>query len=163
MVSRERSASTTQAHGNCSTAAPQGSRPRAAAGFSLLRFFYVGALPVKVLGDSMMPNYHDGSRHFINKFAYYSDKPERGDVVGVRSPTGDTYIKRIIGLPGEHLTFEDGVVAVNGQLLREPYIETKVPWRVLPRTWGRKNTLSWATTARCPSPSSCRGGESSAK
>ncbi len=107
----------------------------------LLAFFCYGFFnwvlwPVKVLGTSMLPNYQDGSRHFINKLAYWSAKPQRGDVVGVQAPNGDTYIKRIIGLPGERLTFTNGVVAVNGVLLQEPYIETRVPWEVKPASLG---------------------------
>ena len=84
--------------------------------------------PVKVAGESMLPNYVDGSRHFINKLAYWSDKPQRGDVVGLRARDGDIVIKRVIGLPGEALTFDDGVVAINGQRLNEAYTSTKVPW-----------------------------------
>jgi signal peptidase I len=95
-------------------------------------FFNWVLWPVKVSGTSMLPNYQDGSRHFINKLAYWSAKPQRGDVVGVQAEHGDTYIKRIIGLPGEHLTFAGGEVAINDVPLREPYIETKVPWPVKP-------------------------------
>jgi signal peptidase I len=84
--------------------------------------------PVKVAGESMLPNYLDGSRHFINKLAYWSDKPQRGDVVGLRARDGDVLIKRVIGMPGERLTFDKGVVAINGKLLSEPYTKTKVPW-----------------------------------
>lgn len=50
--------------------------------------------------------------------------PERGDIV-VFNPTPDAaqpYIKRIIGLPGERITFQDGFVYVNGQRLDEPYL-----------------------------------------
>jgi signal peptidase I len=83
--------------------------------------------PVKVLGDSMMPNYHNGSHHFINKLAYRKVKPQRGDVVGVRAANGDIYIKRIIGLPGERITIEDGRIVINGQPLSEPYVDTEIP------------------------------------
>ena len=99
-------------------------------------FFNWVLWPVKVSGTSMLPNYQDGSRHFINKLAYWSAKPQRGDVVGVQAENGDTYIKRIIGLPGERLTFDGGVVAINGVPLREAYIETRVPWPVKPITLG---------------------------
>jgi signal peptidase I len=92
--------------------------------------------PVKVAGESMMPNYRDGSRHFINKLAYWSEKPQRGDVVGLRVGRRDIYIKRIIGLPGEHLVFTNGMVAIDGKLLNEPYIDSKVPWSIDPVTLG---------------------------
>lgn len=83
--------------------------------------------PVQILGDSMLPNYHARERHFINKLAYLTDKPQRGDVVGVRVSNGDTYIKRVIGLPGEEVSFTNGVVFINGVLLQERYVETRVP------------------------------------
>jgi signal peptidase I len=83
--------------------------------------------PVQILGDSMLPNYHAGERHFINKFAYVSDQPVRGDVVGVRVSREDTYIKRVIGLPGEEISFTNGVVFINGVLLPEQYVKTRVP------------------------------------
>ena len=92
-------------------------------------FFSWVLWPVKVAGQSMMPNYHDGSRHFINKLAYVSTVPQRGDVVGVRTPDGDVYIKRIVGLPGEKLHVEHGEIVINGELLNEPYVETRIPLR----------------------------------
>src|ERR1041385_5506617 len=76
-------------------------------------FFTWVLWPVKVAGQSMMPNYRDGSRHFINKLAYVSAAPQRGDVIGLHRPNGDIYIKRVIGLPGEHLEFASGGIAVN--------------------------------------------------
>ncbi len=92
--------------------------------------------PVKVSGESMMPNYRHGSRHFINKLAYWSDKPQRGDVIGLRAPDDDILIKRIIGLPGEQLSFEGGVVAINGQRLNEPYVRASLTWSNAPITLG---------------------------
>jgi len=96
--------------------------------FFCYAFFTWILWPVKVAGESMMPNYLDGSRHFINKLAYWSDKPQRGDVVGLRARDGDILIKRVIGLPGEELTFDGGAVAINGRPLLEPYTSTRVPW-----------------------------------
>jgi signal peptidase I len=85
--------------------------------------------PVKVSGQSMMPNYEDGSRHFINKLAYVSTPPQRGDVVGVRTDDGEVYIKRIVGMPGEKLHFEEGEIVIDGKPLQEPYIESRIPLR----------------------------------
>ena len=85
--------------------------------------------PVKVAGQSMMPNYQDGSRHFINKLAYVSTPPQRGDVVGVRTSDGDVYIKRIVGLPGEKLHVEQGEIVIDGKVLNEPYVESRIPRR----------------------------------
>jgi signal peptidase I len=103
----------------------------------LIAFFCYGFFtwvlwPVKVLGDSMMPNYHNGERYFINKLAYRVAKPQRGDVVAVYGSSGDVLLKRIVGLPGEIITFPDGDIAINGRKLVEPYVETKVPPRRRP-------------------------------
>ena len=87
--------------------------------------------PVKVSGDSMVPNYQDGQPNFINKLAYLTREPQRGDVVGVRV-RGEFYIKRVIGLPGERIEFRRGTVIVNGRPLHEPYIERPLLWALPP-------------------------------
>jgi signal peptidase I len=94
-------------------------------------FFTWVLWPVKVTGRSMTPTFPDGSRHFINKLAYWSAKPQRGDVVALRADDGDVYLKRIVGLPGEVISFEEGILHVNGVPMRETYTNTKVPlpWR----------------------------------
>jgi len=82
--------------------------------------------PVKVEGTSMMPALVDQERIFINKFVYrfgVSDI-QRGDMVVFHYP-GDpakSYIKRVIGLPGDHVAIEEGAVWVNGEKLDEPYV-----------------------------------------
>ena len=98
--------------------------------FVIYGIFHWVLWPVQILGDSMLPNYHAGERHYINKLAYLSDKPQRGDVVGVQVSSEDTYIKRIVGLPGEEISFTNGVVFINGSLLKEDYLETQVPWEI---------------------------------
>ena len=100
--------------------------------FAIYCFFTWVLWPVKVSGESMLPNYQDGSRHFINKLAYWSAEPQRGDVVGLRAPNGEIYLKRIIGLPGERLTFEGGRIQINGDPLEEPYIENRIPPKLTP-------------------------------
>src|SRR3954464_3697501 len=57
--------------------------------------------PVKICGESRLPNYTDGQPNYINKLAYVTEPAKRGDVVGVRLDNGEVYIKRIVGLPGE--------------------------------------------------------------
>lgn len=89
-------------------------------------FFTWVLWPVQVLGDSMLPNYHNGERHFINKLAYLSEKPQRGDVIALYAPSGDVYLKRVVGLPGEMVTFANGGIAIDGKELKEPYVDTKV-------------------------------------
>jgi signal peptidase I len=82
--------------------------------------------PVKVEGTSMMPSLVDQERIFINKFVYRFgiDDIQRGDLVVFWFP-GDpskSYIKRVIGLPGDMVEVDDGDVIVNGQVLREDYV-----------------------------------------
>ncbi len=82
--------------------------------------------PVKVEGTSMMPGLQDNQRVFINKFVYrfgFGDV-ERGDTVVFWFPGDPTksYIKRIIGLPGDTVDVRAGVVYLNGTRLAEPYV-----------------------------------------
>jgi signal peptidase I len=82
--------------------------------------------PVKVEGTSMMPGLTDQERIFINKYTYKlgAGSIEREDLVVFHYPYDPTqsYIKRIIGLPGDSVQISDGTVYVNGRLLSEPYV-----------------------------------------
>lgn len=80
--------------------------------------------PVKVEGTSMMPGLDDQERIFINKFVYHWESVERGDVVVFRYPHDPhkSYIKRIIGMPGDDVKIDSGRVYVNGSVLEEPYV-----------------------------------------
>src|SRR5271170_255984 len=82
--------------------------------------------PVKVEGTSMMPTLDDQERIFINKFVYrfHFGNIDRGDTVVFWFP-GDpskSYIKRVIGMPGDRVEVDDGKVIVNGQALVESYV-----------------------------------------
>lgn len=82
--------------------------------------------PVKVEGTSMMPSLVDQERIFINKFVYRFGMGgiERGDLVVFWFPQdpSKSYIKRVIGLPGDTVAVEKGSVIVNGSSLREDYV-----------------------------------------
>jgi signal peptidase I len=82
--------------------------------------------PVKVEGTSMMPALADQERIFVNKFVYRLGLSpiRRGDLVVFRFP-GDpnkSYIKRVVGLPGETVAIQRGVVLINGAPLHEDYV-----------------------------------------
>ena len=82
--------------------------------------------PVKVEGTSMMPTLDDQERIFINKFVYRFnfEKIDRGDTVVFWFPGDPTksYIKRVIGMPGDKVEVRDGNVIVNGHVLVEDYV-----------------------------------------
>jgi signal peptidase I len=99
--------------------------------------------PVKVEGTSMMPALVDQERIFVNKFIYRFGlgKIERGDMVVFWYP-GDpskSYIKRVIGVPGDVMEIDNGQVMVNGKPLPETYVppeyrdhQSMAPMRVAP-------------------------------
>lgn len=108
-------------------------------------------LPYEVEGASMSPNLHSSDRLLVSRQSYLHvdvngvfdflpwvdgsrsheiypfGQPERGDVIVFQPPvtpaSNQPYIKRIVGLPGEHVTFEGGSVYVDGIKLDETYID----------------------------------------
>jgi signal peptidase I len=80
--------------------------------------------PVKVEGTSMMPSLDDQERIFINKFVYRLEPIQRGDIVVFRYPRdpAKSFIKRVIGVAGDHVRIEDGKVYLNGKLVSEDYV-----------------------------------------
>ena len=82
--------------------------------------------PVRVEGTSMMPALVDQERIFINKFVYRFGLSDvsRGDTVVFWPPAdpGKSYIKRVIGVPGDSVELVNGTVIVNGRALVEPYV-----------------------------------------
>ena len=93
---------------------------------SVVLFFLINAVSarIRIDGSSMEPNLHHGEFVIVSKINYRFGEPERGDVVVFDFPRNITqeYIKRVIGLPGEHVLVENGNVYVNGIMLSEPYL-----------------------------------------
>ena len=118
---------------------------------ALLIYALVIALipPFQVEGASMSPNLQNGERLLVNRGIYFHfdlnrlwnllpgedrhsqhivypfDSPHRGDIIVFNPPVASDkpYIKRVIGLPGETVSFHGGYVYINGQRLDEPYID----------------------------------------
>jgi signal peptidase I len=96
--------------------------------------------PVKVEGTSMMPGLSDQERIFINKFVYRYESIDRGDVIVFRYPNdpSKSYIKRVIGVPGDRVQISFGRVYVNGHRMSEPYVpdqysdERSMPEMIVP-------------------------------
>ena len=80
--------------------------------------------PVKVEGTSMAPLLSDQERIFINKFIYRFEPIERDDVIVFWYPLdrSKSFIKRVVGLPGETIAIRSGRLYINGRELKEPYV-----------------------------------------
>ncbi len=79
---------------------------------------------VRVENISMLPTLKPGNLLVVNKLAYRNDNYSRGDIVvfHFQGNIEEDYIKRVIGIPGDHVVISNGVVKVNGIILDEPYI-----------------------------------------
>ncbi|MCL5005202.1 MAG: signal peptidase I [Acidobacteria bacterium] len=88
----------------------------------IVTFFFFQ--PVEVEGTSMMPELDNHERVFVNKVIYHVESIHRGDIIVFHYPRdpAKSFIKRVIGLPGDWVSIKDGQVYVNGKLLKETYI-----------------------------------------
>jgi len=77
--------------------------------------------PFIVKGQSMEPNFENSNYLIVDELSYRFRDPQRGEVVVFRYPKNisQRFIKRIIGLPGEKIEIEAGVVMMNGKILDE--------------------------------------------
>jgi signal peptidase I len=120
--------------------------------------------PYRIPSSSMEPTLHcarPGSgcmarfsdRVLANRVIYHFRDPHRGEIVVFKTPPaarlacsdggggngGDTFVKRLIGLPGDRWREQDGYIYINGQKLDEPYIEPDrrdadtIPERTVPK------------------------------
>lgn len=87
---------------------------------------------VKVEQHSMDNTLREGQRLIENRFVYRFYKPERGDIVIVKSPEDSKrLVKRLIGLPGDVIDMKDGSLYVNGVRQSEPYVKGKTyAWEI---------------------------------
>jgi signal peptidase I len=79
---------------------------------------------VRVDGFSMQPTLEDGEFVLVSKVNYQFGDVERGDIVVFHFPLDpeQELIKRVIGLPSDTISVQNGQVSVNGWVLDEPYI-----------------------------------------
>src|SRR5262247_4718494 len=82
--------------------------------FLMVVFLYQ---PVKVEGTSMQPELVDQERIFVNKFVYRFEEIHRGDIVVFWYPRdpSKSFIKRVIGVPGDVVSVNNGQVFINGR------------------------------------------------
>ena len=100
--------------------------------------------PYRIPSSSMEPTLHCAGgavgctarfsdRVLANRFIYHFTDPARGDIVVFKTPqlarrncgAGGTFVKRIVGLPGETWEMRNGMVHINGRRLEEPYITSE--------------------------------------
>lgn len=84
---------------------------------------------VSTIGDSMNPRLENGDITLMNRLVYEVRKPKRGEVIAFRPNGGETshcYIKRVIGLPGEIVSYEDGSILIDGEAIKENYVTTQI-------------------------------------
>ena len=81
-------------------------------------------------GGSMLNTLHHHEYMLVTRYEYYFRQPKRQEIVICHYPNAKgssdydstNYVKRVIGLPGEHIEIREGVVYINGEALDEPYI-----------------------------------------
>jgi signal peptidase I len=107
-------------------------------GLSLILSFGIrtfAAQAYNVSSGSMKPTLEVNDKFFVNKLSYRFREPQRGDIV-VFSPTEqlkkeqfyDTFVKRVIGLPGETVELKDAKVYINNKLIKEQnYLSNEPP------------------------------------
>lgn len=79
--------------------------------------------PIVVDGPSMLPNLHDRNQIIVNKVVYRLHEPERSDIVVFHASRKKDFIKRVVGLPGEHIEMKNDTLYINGEAVDEPYLK----------------------------------------
>jgi len=112
--------------------------------------------PYRIPSSSMEPTLHCAKpapgcearfsdRVLANRFVYHFRNPKRGEIIVFKTPpeakvrcgAGGTFVKRLIGLPGELVSERDGYIYIDGRRLEEPYINADRRDHEPPRTWPR--------------------------
>ena len=112
--------------------------------------------PYRIPSSSMEPTLHCAKpapgceaqfsdRVLANRFVYHFRNPKRGEIIVFKTPpeakvrcgAGGTFVKRLIGLPGETVSERDGIVYINGIELKEPYIAADRRDHEPPRSWAK--------------------------
>lgn len=75
--------------------------------------------PVIVEGGSMQPSYHENDKLVLSK----ATAIDNFDTIVFFAPDGSRFIKRVIGIPGDHIEMSGGEIILNGAPLDEPYLD----------------------------------------
>ena len=89
----------------------------------LLAFLTIqfGVQTLTVRGESLETTYADGDVVLVNKFIYKVSEPKRFDMAAFRTGGEDSHysIKRVMGVPGDSIIIEDGILKINGEAVEE--------------------------------------------
>jgi signal peptidase I len=81
--------------------------------------------PIVVDGPSMQPTLHDNDFMIVNKISYRFGEPDRKDIIVFHATESKDYIKRVIGVPGDHVEMIDDTLYINGEIVDEPYLDSE--------------------------------------
>jgi len=126
----------------------------------VLRSFLVE--PFQIPSGSMLPTLEVGDFILVNKFAYglrlpvagtkvlAVDDPERGDVMVFRYPDDGTtnYIKRVIGIPGDRIRYQDQQLFLNGKQVETELVALLPPMELLREQLGETDHMIYRTRGR---------------
>src|SRR5699024_3027341 len=98
--------------------------------FALFVRYFVFS-PIIVDGPSMQPTLLDKDQMIVNKLIYRFKEPERFDVIIFHATDEKDFIKRIIGLPGEHVQVKDNELYINGNIMKQRFLDNQDPRSVV--------------------------------
>ncbi len=118
---------------------------------AIIRTFLIS--PFQVEGNSMLSTLEHKQYIIINKLAYHTGSPGRGDVVVFRPPNDPKrpYVKRVIGVPGDRIVIEDGIISIEPKgsdtlsVIDESYLNSKNEGRTFqaPPSSGNRDRISY--------------------
>jgi signal peptidase I len=83
---------------------------------------------IRIESISMQPTLYADDLVLVNRLAYKFGSPRRGDIIIFQyppDPNREPYIKRVIGLPGDHIQVGGGQILINGEVIDEPYLKAE--------------------------------------
>ncbi|MCU9612481.1 signal peptidase I [Caldibacillus lycopersici] len=89
--------------------------------FLIIQMFFFTNYVVE--GESMTPTLQDGDKLVVNKISYRFSDINRFDVVVFHANDKEDYVKRVIGLPGDEITYQDDHLYINNKFFNEPYLD----------------------------------------
>jgi len=91
-------------------------------------FFSIVCRPYLIDGSSMKPTYPDSGFMLSNEMVFWFRDPRVGEVVITRVNKDTSYLKRVVGVAGDHIQWRAGVLYRNGEPVTEPYVKSKCDW-----------------------------------